>query len=120
MNVLGCESVFTTASNASVQVAPKAKQLSSRQILFSARLALAFPTIQLKKKLVKPRVVTKNHPADSWIKNDPVGGIVCNDSAFSVMKIKRDFKTGLELVSKELNHLAANLHVYDGGLNFMK
>jgi hypothetical protein len=49
MNVLGCESVFTTASNASVQVAPKAKQLSSRQILFSARLALAFPTIQQKK-----------------------------------------------------------------------
>ena len=26
----------------------------------------------------------------------------------------------LELVSKELNHLAAILHVYDGGLNFMK
>ena len=34
-------------------------------------------------------------------------------------------KTGLEaiileLVSKELNHLAAILHVYAGGLNFMK
>ena len=27
---------------------------------------------------------------------------------------------GLELVSKELNHLAAILHVYAGGLNFMK
>ena len=26
----------------------------------------------------------------------------------------------LELVSKELNHLAAFLHVYAGGLNFMK
>ena len=26
----------------------------------------------------------------------------------------------LELVSKELNHLAAILHVYAGGLNFMK
>ena len=25
-----------------------------------------------------------------------------------------------ELVSKELNHLAAILHVYAGGLNFMK
>ena len=57
MNVLGCESVFTTASNASVQVAPKAKQLSSRQILFSARLALAFPTIQQKKKKTRQTVV---------------------------------------------------------------
>ena len=27
---------------------------------------------------------------------------------------------GLELVSKELNHLAAILHVYARGLNFMK
>ena len=27
---------------------------------------------------------------------------------------------GLELVSKELNHLAAILHVFAGGLNFMK
>ena len=27
---------------------------------------------------------------------------------------------GIELVSKELNHLAAILHVYAGGLNFMK
>ena len=26
----------------------------------------------------------------------------------------------LELVSKELNHLAAILHVYAGGLNFIK
>ena len=26
----------------------------------------------------------------------------------------------LELVSEELNHLAAILHVYAGGLNFMK
>ena len=26
----------------------------------------------------------------------------------------------LELVPKELNHLAAILHVYAGGLNFMK
>ena len=26
----------------------------------------------------------------------------------------------LELVSKELNHLAASLHVYAGGFNFMK
>ena len=30
------------------------------------------------------------------------------------------FVNGLELVSKELNHLAAILHVYAGGLNFMK
>ena len=30
------------------------------------------------------------------------------------------FVTGVELVSKELNHLATILHVYAGGLNFMK
>ena len=29
-------------------------------------------------------------------------------------------RLGVELVSKELNHLAAILHVYAGGLNFMK
>ena len=29
-------------------------------------------------------------------------------------------ETNLELVSKELNHLAAILHVYAGGLIFMK
>ena len=29
-------------------------------------------------------------------------------------------RVGLELVSKELNHLAAILHVYAGGFNFMK
>ena len=31
-----------------------------------------------------------------------------------------DVGNQLELVSKELNHLAAILHVYAGGLNFMK
>ena len=31
-----------------------------------------------------------------------------------------DYRTAVELVSKELNHLAAILHVYAGGLNFMK
>ena len=30
------------------------------------------------------------------------------------------FEVQLELVSRELNHLAAILHVYAGGLNFMK
>ena len=30
------------------------------------------------------------------------------------------YALSLELVSKELNHLAAILHVYAGGLNFMK
>ena len=32
----------------------------------------------------------------------------------------QDLGCALELVSKELNHLAAILHVYAGGLNFMK
>ena len=32
----------------------------------------------------------------------------------------KDDTTTLKLVSKELNHLAAILHVYAGGLNFMK
>ena len=31
-----------------------------------------------------------------------------------------EYETDLDLVSKELNHLAAILHVYAGGLNFMK
>ena len=30
------------------------------------------------------------------------------------------FLLAIELVSKELNHLAAILHVYAGGLKFMK
>ena len=50
---------------------------------------------------------------------------VCND----VQKIERELfepkcefelYIHLELVSKELNHFAAILHVYAGGLNFMK
>ena len=32
----------------------------------------------------------------------------------------RFFEAAIELVSKELNHLAAILHVYARGLNFMK
>ena len=35
-------------------------------------------------------------------------------------KIQVDLHLEVELVSKELNHLAAILHVYAGGLNFMK
>ena len=35
-------------------------------------------------------------------------------------KINSQKLVGLELVSKELNHLAAILHVYASGLNFMK
>ena len=30
------------------------------------------------------------------------------------------YTAGIELVSKDLNHLAAILHVYAGSLNFMK
>ena len=33
---------------------------------------------------------------------------------------KKFWGSNVELVSKELNHLAAILHVYAGGLNFMK
>ena len=40
-----------------------------------------------------------------------------NDLKLYCAKIK---EIGLELVSKELNLLAAILHVYAGGLNFMK
>ena len=46
---------------------------------------------------------------------------------FAVIKVSIEFTISqnllghhLELVSKELNHLAAILHVYAGGLNFMK
>ena len=34
--------------------------------------------------------------------------------------IQRKLEVRVELVSKELNHLVAILHVYAGGLNFMK
>ena len=37
---------------------------------------------------------------------------------FSGSKVKIELR--LELVSEELNNLAAILHVYAGGLNFMK
>ena len=38
-----------------------------------------------------------------------------------LFSLKQNLKEpDLELVSKELNHLAAILHVYAGGLNFMK
>ena len=36
------------------------------------------------------------------------------------MRITIVHDENLELVSKELNHLAAIVHVYAGGLNFMK
>ena len=41
-----------------------------------------------------------------------------NNLKSSNMFIKAVFK--VQLVSEELNHLAAILHVYAGGLNFMK
>ena len=45
-----------------------------------------------------------------------------NSKAFKPAQKPRGFKLGfpIELVTKELNHLAAILHVYAGGLNFMK
>ena len=44
-----------------------------------------------------------------------------NVEAFSAKIEKYDFQLSkLELVSKELNHLAAILHVYAGSLIFMK
>ena len=39
---------------------------------------------------------------------------------FKYSKKQQKFGTALELVPKELNHLAAILHVYAEGLNFMK
>ena len=43
----------------------------------------------------------------------------CNRRPFSSTFTFENVRS-LELVSKELNHLAAILHVYAGGLNFMK
>ena len=37
-----------------------------------------------------------------------------------IIIIVHEKRMTIELVSKELNHLAAILHVYAGGLNFMK
>ena len=39
---------------------------------------------------------------------------------FGIPILDNNKATWLDLVSKELNHLAAILHVYAGGLNFMK
>ena len=39
---------------------------------------------------------------------------------YQKLAISIDIALGIGLVSKEFNHLAAILHVYAGGLNFMK
>ena len=44
----------------------------------------------------------------------------CQDKAEKKDIKKKRRLLGLELVSEELNHLAAILHVYAGGLIFMK
>ena len=44
--------------------------------------------------------------------------VFCNYLGFKL--IRSDMVVNLELVSEELNHLAAILHVYAGGLIFMK
>ena len=41
-------------------------------------------------------------------------------SSYGMTNSKNDYILQLELVSKELNHLAAILRVYAGGLNYMK
>ena len=41
-------------------------------------------------------------------------------TGIQILRMDIKFEDILELVSKELNHLAAILHVYAGGLNFMK
>ena len=43
-----------------------------------------------------------------------------NNSGLNFPRIVNQVIVVVELVSKELNHLAAILHVYAKGLNFMK
>ena len=52
----------------------------------------------------------------------PNFGTLRSLSIFSIIELLflKNQAFELELVSKELNHLAAILHVYTGGLNFMK
>ena len=45
---------------------------------------------------------------------------VTNESQVSLHSTAKILELLLALESKELNHLAAILHVYVGGLNFMK
>ena len=47
------------------------------------------------------------------------GGELPKEAKEALKKCQAIFSNRLELVSKELNHLAAILHVYAGGLNFM-
>ena len=61
----------------------------------------------------------------SFMPTQPIKSMMCaiygpiwKKNVLSVVTVKSDSK--VELVSKELNHLAAILHVYAGGLNFMK
>ena len=62
-------------------------------------------------------------PLSFWriLKNS---GAVCKISFGKIEKALKQtalkLAIKLELVSKELNHLAAIMHVYAGGLNFMK
>ena len=61
---------------------------------------------------------------NAQIFNEP-GSIIYKDARVILKTIKQknfelEAAKKVELVSKELNHLAAILHVYAGGLNFMK
>ena len=66
-------------------------------------------------------------PRDSFVAipiSDTITGCITGGGKI-FQKISKKIYTSkhlfnLELVSKELNHLAAILHVYAGGLNFMK
>ena len=66
------------------------------------------------------------HPKfnDHFLKFASVKGGIISEGIFDLVqsskKMNQNIVPQLELVSKELNHLAAILHVYAGGLNFMK
>jgi len=64
---------------------------------------------------------------NSFVKKNPLQDLLSSLNVVISTNVSTKFITGqviyspaLELVSKELNHLVAILHVYAGGLNFMK
>ena len=71
----------------------------------------------LDSSLNKNSAVSKSKPNDI---EECTNLLQATQSCFRYTALDYIYQVKLELVSKELNHLAAILHVYAGGLNFVK
>ena len=66
-----------------------------------------------------PSLETQPNSVDVTLKLGSAAEVTCH-FAVSGDRLPNHTEGHLELASKELNHLAAILHVYAGDLNFMK